>query len=108
MKTGTVVAGELFDDPVSVELFPVARVDALLVAVWHDDDDAHVALLVAGISRKLADRLVEFGVIQIGTEFYLNKCLLTLLIDITIQILIHRRLTEPYFISKKHKLPNFQ
>jgi hypothetical protein len=42
--------------------------------VWHDDDDAHVALLVAGISRKLADRLVEFGVIQIGTEFYLNKC----------------------------------
>jgi hypothetical protein len=33
MKTRTVVAGELFDDPVSVELFPVARVDALLVAV---------------------------------------------------------------------------
>jgi hypothetical protein len=66
MKTWAVFSGELFNDPMSIDFLSVARVDALLVAVGHDDDNAHVVQLMAGISGKFGDTFAEIGVFQIS------------------------------------------
>ena len=73
MKTWAIASCELFDDPIPVEFFSVGRVDALLVAVRHDDDDAHVARAVTETSRKFRNGFVEIREVQISKGMYLHE-----------------------------------
>ena len=52
-------SGELFDEPAAIDHFPVRCVEAVLVAVRHDDDDGHVAFRVERLPRKVFNFFIK-------------------------------------------------